>query len=93
MDLVIKLGVLRSGPIEFIEAPLATYRVHAESAWSSRSVVGKSVSTFGILLALRKCLGVKKSALTMCYGAAWAMLNARMSVSVRLRRWSKQHDK
>jgi len=88
-DLVIKLGILKSGPIEFIESPLATYRIHIESSWSSRSLVKRSISTGKTLLSLRKQLGVKRVAATIWYGAAWAMLSVYVSILFHFKARSK----
>jgi glycosyltransferase involved in cell wall biosynthesis len=84
-DLLIKLGILRSGSIAFIDRRLGSYRVHAESSWSSRNIAAKSISTIKILLISRNHLGLRGFVSAIYYGLGWAALSASVSVLFRFK--------
>jgi hypothetical protein len=82
-DLVIKIGVLSQGEIAFVDSALGTYRVHAQSLWSSRTSAARHVSTLWTLLLLGRRLGRVRMIRFALKGAGWACLSFYLSLPLR----------
>jgi glycosyltransferase involved in cell wall biosynthesis len=82
-DLVIKIGVLSQGEIAFVDSALGTYRVHAQSLWSSRTPAARYVSTLWTLLLLGRRLGRFRMIRFALKGAGWACLSFYLSLPLR----------